>query len=391
MRLAKVTISGFKSFADTTEFRFDQPITGIVGPNGCGKSNVVDAIKWVLGERSAKSLRGDAMMDVDLRRLRRPQARWAWRASRSTFDNPVLASAVRRAGAKPPAGLLRGRPIVEAITKTAGAPTGPRIGPHRIRPTQSPSRLLPIDTDQVSVTRRLYRDGASEYLINDQKCRLRDIKELLPGHRHRHRTPTRSSSRAGWTRCSWPTRSSAAPFSKRRPASPSSRPARSKPSANSNAARSTSCRVREDLANTERRLRIVKGQAVEGPAVPRTRSRGIASCGLTCAGHLSRIARATGRPDQPDHRTGSQACRHGRDAAHSSKTTSSRPRSPGTNCRCSSATCSSSAWNSPAAASMPSSGARLTERNIAEARPHIDEDRTRLAELTERLRTLTAD
>ena len=50
MRLAKVTIAGFKSFADSTEFRFDMPITGIVGPNGCGKSNVVDAIKWVLGD-----------------------------------------------------------------------------------------------------------------------------------------------------------------------------------------------------------------------------------------------------------------------------------------------------------------------------------------------------
>ncbi len=139
MRLAKITVAGFKSFADPTEFQFDAPIIGIVGPNGCGKSNVVDAIKWVLGERSAKSLRGDAMLDVI----------FAGSAARKplgaatvtlTFDNPIV-----RPQADDP--VLR--------------------------------RFLAVDTEQVDVTRRLYRDGQSEYLINDRKCRLRDIRELF--------------------------------------------------------------------------------------------------------------------------------------------------------------------------------------------------------------------
>ncbi|HIB01490.1 MAG TPA: chromosome segregation protein SMC [Phycisphaerales bacterium] len=139
MRLSKITIAGFKSFADTTEFVFDAPIIGIVGPNGCGKSNVVDAIKWVLGERSAKSLRGEAMLDVIFAgsAVRKPLGA---ATVTLTFDNPVT-------------------------NKSASDP--------------SDRRFLSVDTDEVGVTRRLYRDGRSEYLINGNKVRLKDIRELF--------------------------------------------------------------------------------------------------------------------------------------------------------------------------------------------------------------------
>ena len=139
MRLAKVTLTGFKSFADPVEFIFDAPRIGIVGPNGCGKSNVVDAIKWVLGERSAKSLRGGAMLDVV----------FAGSAGRKplgmagvtlTFENPVV------------------------------NPKGKTV---------SERRALAIDNDEVAVGRRLYRDGRSEYLINDRKVRLKDVKDVF--------------------------------------------------------------------------------------------------------------------------------------------------------------------------------------------------------------------
>src|SRR5512140_3270831 len=112
MKLEKVVLNGFKSFADKTEFEFDADITAIVGPNGCGKSNVVDAIKWVLGEQSAKSLRSGQMADVGL------------------FFSDVAGQ-------------------------------------------------IPLENDQLQISRRLYKSGESEYLINSKVCRLKDIKELF--------------------------------------------------------------------------------------------------------------------------------------------------------------------------------------------------------------------
>src|SRR3954465_7576255 len=133
MRLKKLILQGFKSFADRTEFVFDSPITGIVGPNGCGKSNVVDAFKWVLGEQSAKSLRGDAMLDV-------------------IFNG---------SSARKPAGLAE---VVLVFDN-----------PKR----DDDTRLLNLDTDEVSVGRRLFRDGTSEYQLNTQATRLKDIGALF--------------------------------------------------------------------------------------------------------------------------------------------------------------------------------------------------------------------
>src|SRR5689334_12446819 len=133
MRLKKLILQGFKSFADRTEFLFDSPITGIVGPNGCGKSNVVDGFKWVLGEQSAKSLRGEAMMDV-------------------IFNG---------SGGRKPAGMAEVTLVFENPQREDG------------------TRTLNLDAEQVSVGRRLYRDGTSEYQINNKTSRLKDIRELF--------------------------------------------------------------------------------------------------------------------------------------------------------------------------------------------------------------------
>ena len=166
MRLAKLVLSGFKSFADPTELRFDAPITGVVGPNGCGKSNVVDAIKWVLGERSAKSLRGGAMLDVIFAgsAARKP----AGMASVTLcFENPLLAVAIERADDE--TNLLDNETDPET-----GEPIERVVDRRSVR-----NRRLPIDTDLVEVTRRLTSDGKSDYMINGRKVRLKDIRDLF--------------------------------------------------------------------------------------------------------------------------------------------------------------------------------------------------------------------
>jgi chromosome segregation protein len=132
MQLEKIVLNGFKSFADKTEFPIKADITAIVGPNGCGKSNVVDAVKWVLGEQKVKSLRSDHMIDVIF--------------SGSGSRKPLGSAEVLLVFANPQAG---------------GA------------------RSLSLDADQVQIARKVYRNGDSEYRINGKTCRLKDIRELL--------------------------------------------------------------------------------------------------------------------------------------------------------------------------------------------------------------------
>ena len=128
--LKALEIVGFKSFADRTRFEFPPGITVVVGPNGSGKSNIVDAIKWVLGEQSVKSLRGQEMADV-------------------IFNG----SGSRRA--------MNSAEITLSFDNT--------------------KRQLPVDAPEVQITRRVYRGGEGEYLINRSPARLRDIRDLLSG------------------------------------------------------------------------------------------------------------------------------------------------------------------------------------------------------------------
>jgi len=168
MRLERLEISGFKSFSDRSELSFDQGVTAIVGPNGCGKSNVADAITWVLGEQSAKSLRGDKMEDVIFNGsdARKPGATAEVRLRLGGLPAPSIAAT--------PAADVPALEEFRAAHENGNGHEGANGNGHA-----SLADMVDVFTRDVEVTRRLYRSGESEYLIDGAVCRLRDVHELL--------------------------------------------------------------------------------------------------------------------------------------------------------------------------------------------------------------------
>jgi chromosome segregation protein len=382
MRLAKVTITGFKSFADSTELRFDMPITGIVGPNGCGKSNVVDAIKWVLGERSAKSLRGDAMLDVIFAgsAARKPLGA---ASVTLTFDNPVVDKSKTRK--------------IETSTVVDAAPDEPPItlgfstsvigeegGDHHRSPLNLEShRFLPLDSEQVSVTRRLYRDGTSEYLINDAKCRLRDIKELfmdtgIGTHAYsiieQGRVDAMLMANPIERRAILEEAAGVAKFKAR------------KVEAQRKLERSevNLVRVREDLANTERRLRIVKGQAAKARRFKELdeRYRQLrVDLALDIYHELrERLAGLTSQITELEskRRDMAEALRGLEDAKQATEISRHEIRNAQHELQ-------QQRLEQAAARKHAEQRRELTERNLNEARQHIDEDKIRVEEFAAKL------
>ena len=194
MRLQRLEIAGFKSFPDRSELTFDTGVTAIVGPNGCGKSNVVDALTWVLGEQSAKSLRGDRMEDVIFggSDARRPTAAAEVRLKLSG----VAARVPGHASSLP---MPRHKGNGHHGDETAGNGNGNgngHGGVHGLTPSTLGSAVTaegiiaagaiavleedtPLIVRDVELMRRLYRSGESEYLIDGETCRLKDVQDLL--------------------------------------------------------------------------------------------------------------------------------------------------------------------------------------------------------------------
>ena len=175
-KLKKVELLGFKSFADRTRLEFGEGTVAVVGPNGCGKSNLADAISWVLGEQSARSLRGERMADVIFNGTgTRPPTGMA-EASVTLIDPEYVEAPPSRpeeaAGALP-------FPDDAATSLETGGDAAGSNGNGASPAGQRPA--LKHRAGEIMVTRRLFRSGESEYLINGEVCRLRDIQDLFMG------------------------------------------------------------------------------------------------------------------------------------------------------------------------------------------------------------------
>jgi len=183
-RLQKLELNGFKSFSSPTEFTFEPGITAVVGPNGCGKSNIADAITWVIGEQSTKSLRAEHMGDVifngsDTRRpmgMAEVSLHLAGTPDAPKAAHPPAIEAAVVPEAEP-------APIVEGIAAEAeGDGNGNGHLEHAMESdgrSETTAPPVPAERTEIVITRRLFRSGESEYLIDGRKCRLRDIQELL--------------------------------------------------------------------------------------------------------------------------------------------------------------------------------------------------------------------
>ena len=192
MRLERLEINGFKSFSDRSELSFDKGVTAIVGPNGCGKSNVADAITWVMGEQSAKSLRGERMEDVIFSGsdARKPTAsaevRLRFSGVLKALSGPALPDDL---GPEPGGNGHNGtghsngngrewqRSHGNGWSCTPASRQRPRR--RRLAGVLGVDAIIQSVAREIEVTRRLYRSGESEYLIDGQVCRLRDVHDLL--------------------------------------------------------------------------------------------------------------------------------------------------------------------------------------------------------------------
>jgi len=214
-KLQRLEITGFKSFADYTEILFTgDGITAIVGPNGCGKSNVADAIAWVLGEQRVKHLRGAEMKDVIFQGARnRPASGMAEVVMHMVRDEVIereadiedidsaleqiddqvvnldeilpreLGAEAESKGEEPSLQTAEGVPTGDAAAgeQSGGVSLSPAKVQHKRHWRRRNLALEFSPGESVSVTRRLYRSGESEYLLNDRSCRLRDIQDLFSG------------------------------------------------------------------------------------------------------------------------------------------------------------------------------------------------------------------